>query len=1212
MSGSVRPDWMRKMPALALLCVGWVGLLASTPPCATLVVPDEYPLIQEAVTAAKSGDEIVVMPGLYQESIVINGKNVVLRSANPDDAGMVATTVMMGNRSASVIQFGGSETAACVVTGFTFRYARALSGSGGGINGNGSRATIRKNSFENNYGAMSGGALAHCHGLIELNLFSGNSSRQFGGALFNCDGTIQHNRFVGNYSYGSGDSGTGGALAECDGTIQNNFITANLAKINGGALAGCKGSIRNNTIWDNVAQQRGGALYNCAGLFFNNTVSRNRASHAGAMADCTAFVANCIVWDNPTTVGLQAVENSRPPVFSCFENWPDDGRGNLSRNPRFVNPSEGDFRLQSSSPCLDAGNTYYLPQEYLVDMNGNGRLAGRAVDMGSHEYGSVLDSDGDLLPDVNELLRKTDPLLPDTDGDGLWDGAEVLRGTDPTRVDTPPGISVPGQFVQVQQALFFAFPGEIITVREGTYRENLRFSGRNLVLQGSEPGNPAVVAGIILDGGGVNPVIVMTGRETAATVISGLTLENGADPMGGGIQANGARATIRNNRFQNNQADIGGAIYRASGLIDRNLFETNTALQSGGALERCTGIIQKNVFADNYAGTSGGALSRCGGTTQNNIFVGNMAEDSGGAIHNHSGILQNNTIHGNSARNAGGGIAASPGATILNCIVWRNFAPLGAQLHESAVPAYSCILGWSGEGTKNISADPLFLDAPGLDFHLLPDSPCVDAGGLALGITEDFRGDPRPYVAVDASRGDGSGFDIGADELYYWPLTVRSLYDHPIPTTGTHLLISGHPITASMTDPHIVLEPEALAYRCSGWTGEGSVPATGTTTQFTFVPDRPSTVTWQWQRQYYLHTVSIPAEGGWVADAAKQQPARGWHDAGAMVALHGMPTLGYAFDFWSGAAAGTLPETTVRMSSPQTVVANFRYTPLRVFTRVPGGEACEAFTFWDLNIEIDDNAQDEIAVYGFLISYDPTRVTLVGVRDGRDGFGARPWVTLEGVEDPASQFIVSGASAVSTLRNGRLLVLTFQTHVAQAPELRITVREDPNSGEGLVGLQTLGRLAHYYDNSASDPIVCPEPTPTPSPTPTPTLTATASPTVTATPTASATPTLSPTATPEAPADSDGDGFADWYEIQEGTDPNNPLDYPPLGDVNGDGRTTQTDALLLYRLVTGRISPDGLTCQDVNLDGTCNTTDALFLYRWSIRAAGYEILPAGAN
>jgi len=58
--------------------------------------------------------------------------------------------------------------------------------------------------------------------------------------------------------------------------------------------------------------------------------------------------------------------------------------------------------------------------------------------------------------------------------------------------------------------------------------------------------------------------------------------------------------------------------------------------------------------------------------------------------------------------------------------------------------------GWSGEG--NIDADPLFVGVG--DYHLLPESPCIDTATDA-GVASDIDGDYRPL---------GASFDIGSDE----------------------------------------------------------------------------------------------------------------------------------------------------------------------------------------------------------------------------------------------------------------------------------------------------------------------------------------------------------------------------------------------------------------------------------------------------------------
>jgi hypothetical protein len=61
----------------------------------------------------------------------------------------------------------------------------------------------------------------------------------------------------------------------------------------------------------------------------------------------------------------------------------------------------------------------------------------------------------------------------------------------------------------------------------------------------------------------------------------------------------------------------------------------------------------------------------------------------------------------------------------MNCIIWENTPD---QLYNCAMPTYSLIQGWSegGEGNKSYVSD-LFVYGEG-DYHLHPDSRCIDSG----------------------------------------------------------------------------------------------------------------------------------------------------------------------------------------------------------------------------------------------------------------------------------------------------------------------------------------------------------------------------------------------------------------------------------------------------------------------------------------------------
>lgn len=67
-----------------------------------------------------------------------------------------------------------------------------------------------------------------------------------------------------------------------------------------------------------------------------------------------------------------------------------EGGTNLSRVPVFRNPAKGDWRLNPTSPCIDAGDWTALGESResvraMLDLSGASRLFGGKVDMGCYE-----------------------------------------------------------------------------------------------------------------------------------------------------------------------------------------------------------------------------------------------------------------------------------------------------------------------------------------------------------------------------------------------------------------------------------------------------------------------------------------------------------------------------------------------------------------------------------------------------------------------------------------------------------------------------------------------------------------------------------------------------------------------------------------------------------------------------------------------------------
>jgi len=152
---------------------------------------------------------------------------------------------------------------------------------------------------------------------------------------------------------------------------------------------------------------------------------------------------------------------------------------------------------------------------------------------------------------------------------------------------------------------------------------------------------------------------------------------------------------------------------------------------------------------------------------------------------------------------------------------------------------------------------------------------------------------------------------------YY--LTVYSPYGSPTPTSGW--FDAGTSIIASVNSP--VDGPTGTRYVCTGWTGTGSVPSSGTDTTTTFTINEPSSITWNWKTQYYLMVNTYPA-------GLDSPTGEGWYDSGVTVHVSTAQyanvtaeTSRYRFDHWDG-ATGDYSDATVVMDGAKTATAVYQ------------------------------------------------------------------------------------------------------------------------------------------------------------------------------------------------------------------------------------------------------------------------------------------------
>lgn len=372
---------------------------------AILLVPQEHGTVQAGIDAAVQGDTVVVAEGLYEETIDFTGKDITVRSVDPNDPDVVAATRIRPrqgrgrNDAGTVVTFAGGETGAAMLSGFT------ISGGGGTI------------APQEPPVSVGGGILCVASApTITLNVISDNAVP-----------TAQPGE------------GYGGGIACIDASplITRNTVRNNDAYAGGGVfLQGGNPRITNNLIYRNTATVGGGVFLVATGEVLNNTLAGNQGEVGSNLyAVSEAALGHYRIVNNIIANGLGGRgfghEGSNPlDVFSHNNLWSGgdgaaavaDGAGglaNISADPLFVNESGSDYRLQMDSPCINAGDAE-TGAGMAADFYGKERIVHSRIDIGAVEYAGNLRPvaravDGPFTDDVPDrlFLDGTDSHDPD-------------------------------------------------------------------------------------------------------------------------------------------------------------------------------------------------------------------------------------------------------------------------------------------------------------------------------------------------------------------------------------------------------------------------------------------------------------------------------------------------------------------------------------------------------------------------------------------------------------------------------------------------------------------------------------------------------------------------------------------------------------------------------------------------------------------------------
>jgi len=389
---------------LAFLC--W-------PVQATIInVPADYATMQGGVDAASPGDTVLVLPGTYQENILVEQTPVTLASLflTTGEADYISTTIIDGDSAGSVVRFDWWQDSTSVLTGFTLTHGGDIYG-GGGVHTEGS-PVISNNIIENNSATRGGGIYSTGSPVIRDNVIRYNHVTVAGGGIISYGGAfvVERNIITDNSSetYGGGIHIEDSQMA----TIKDNLIIRNTAENRGGGIIfytdDMGGNLTGNVIALNEAETYSSIGFDY-GVFrlINNTICHNSNTPAGLSfyEYCEATLINNIIWNNADTE-IEVDPAAVVSIAYCDIEGGFAGEGNIDIDPLFRDPQNGDFHLMATvcddpddSPCIDAGHPDYLDRLLNCDWGLGGLLSDMGGYGGGDSVGIGIDDPAPQLPD---------------------------------------------------------------------------------------------------------------------------------------------------------------------------------------------------------------------------------------------------------------------------------------------------------------------------------------------------------------------------------------------------------------------------------------------------------------------------------------------------------------------------------------------------------------------------------------------------------------------------------------------------------------------------------------------------------------------------------------------------------------------------------------------------------------------------------------------
>jgi hypothetical protein len=790
-----------------------------------------------------------------------NSYHVITGSGTDSTAILEGFTITSGNASVSNYNYRGggmfNEDGSPTVANCRFIENSAEGWGGGMLNIFDSYPALTNCEFVSNYAGTGGGMLNFDSDPTLVNcIFVGNSAGRSGGignggGIHNDSGspTLTNCVFSGNSANYVG----GGIYNEADSApvLTNCTFTGN-----SGVAIFIEGSttVTNCIFWGNTDKNGMGESAQFRFYADYSTININYScvqGWTGSLGGIGNIGADPLFWDTDGADDMMGTEDDNLrllPGSPCI----DTGDPNYVTGP---NETDLDDNARVIRGRIDMGAFEYQPRTIYVDDDAAGANDGSSWD-NAYKYlqdalstaysgDEIRVAEGNYKPDLGTGITPGDrqATFQLINGVTIKGGYAGIGATDPNARD-----------IQLYKT---ALSGDLngddaVGFDEYNWRVFLNKDENSYnVVTGSRTDRTAVIEGF--------------------TIMGGNAYEYGIRDAGGGMYIYRGNPTVVNCTFTRNWAYDGGGIYyfhyfNPAITITNCVFSGNKASEGGGVTLWGDAVLTNCTFIDNWAGNGGGM--RCNSSTLTNcIFSGNSASSYGGGMHSSSGAtkltncvlsansaiykgggvynwygdltLTNCTFCGNSAEYGGGILedddaSGGNGVIITNSIFWANKDSSGEDEYGQGVGYdmvfidYSCVQGWTGTlgGIGNIGTDPCLVElgywqdpcnSPyhpwGIwvegEYHLLPDSPCIDTGDpnyIAEPNETDLDGNPR---VLDGNNDGIFVIDMGAYEHRY-TITAEARI---IPQT-INLASKGNWITAYIWLPDeydvIDIEPDSI------------------------------------------------------------------------------------------------------------------------------------------------------------------------------------------------------------------------------------------------------------------------------------------------------------------------------------------------------------------------------------------------------------------